>query len=304
PKLAKSPDHDYVASDDAYDSDISLERAPPITRSRKRSNQTAFHSSISKRNSVSSFSEDLSEINGDDSESGTGSRLGYKKIVSEAGVIEFDSDSNSATLTFVQHNNGSLIPVSDTESPEINTSQGGESIIPELNEIKNPPRKITVGSLSRRLKEKLKSCDLHPTIVLEALTSKNIDASTGDCKSKEPKSESTVSYKCSFLDSFLSYLNHYPNATDNKNTKSSHFQRRSGPTEQRKRHNFDDKSLSVEISGDSPVIRSRGSSVDGSVTSTDPGSLADTEGSTISYSTGSEKESSMHSLQRETSSSG
>ncbi|XP_059145438.1 uncharacterized protein LOC131932536 [Physella acuta] len=114
------------------------------------------------------------------------------------------------------------------------------------------PRTITVHSLSKRQKEFLTTCDLQPRISLEVLTAEKISSSTGDSQSVGSASLGTKA--SSFLDCFLSYLD--------KRTVANGL---------RGKKNYDSTS-------ENPQVPSPMSSVDG------------TEGSTISYTTNSDRE--------------
>ncbi|XP_055883589.1 uncharacterized protein LOC106054163 [Biomphalaria glabrata] len=229
-KLSSNRDEDYVLSDDTeFDY-----RAPITTRSKKYS--------LNRKEQWS----------GSDTDNTSGSVMSkHPNYIKSMEVSGFDSDSNSATLTFLQEPNGTLIVLPDQQPSNLDKSDQS-----------SPTCTITVRSLNKKLKETLKLCDLRPTIVLKNLTTKDIEKSTGDIKlsnlgvSAQNAVPASSSKTSSFFDSFLSYLNQYPASSEEKNLPS-----------------------------ESVVPKSNSSNA-----STELCSSMDTDGSTVSYGTNTDKE--------------
>ncbi|KAH9510179.1 hypothetical protein Btru_043656 [Bulinus truncatus] len=252
-KLSSNKDEDFLMSDDT-DSDYT---EPPTTRSKK--------GNLSKRIKQSSESECLSD-------STNPLRHSKRRSVKSPDVSGYESDSSSVTLTFVEHSNGSLQVVSDLASSGLNKT----NIIVNLDAREQSAHTITVRSLSKQQMEKLKSCDLNPTIVLKNLTPEDVKNSTDDIKSKasiqtedfqstfttDASAENANTPKSSsFFDSYLSYLNRYPKTSE-------------------------------KIASE-PVAPRSNSSIDSNMATGEVGCIVDTDGSTISYGTSTDKEDSL-----------
>ena len=208
-------DEDYVASEDG-NSDVTGSASPPSTRSRKRSvNEDSVSSTVTKRRRH--FSDSSS----------------WQHQKKDTFLSDFDTDSNSTTLSISVHDNGSIVP-SNAECAKPKPTE--EEKIDNLSEENCRKKlgilnKLTVRSLSRRQKERLKSCNLNPSVILDALdldsaslrnaadgeSSSNSEANLSTGKmSIETSKTSNYSKTSTFLDSYLSYLSGYSQPQQNR----------------------------------------------------------------------------------------
>ncbi|GFS14076.1 zinc finger protein 292, partial [Elysia marginata] len=185
-----------TADEDFMTSDATVSASPPSTRGRKRSgNSDSFVSSSAKRRRHFSDSEGLPQQRKD------------------AFLFEVDTDSNSTTLSISVQENGSVVPVNGEDKVN-HLSQ--ESCLEKLGIL----NKLKVRSLSKRQKERLKLCDLNPSVILDALDldslrvqSVDSDDSNSNHSKITTKRESAEIFintespkKTTFLDSYLSYI--------------------------------------------------------------------------------------------------
>ena len=198
-------DEDNVASEDGSAS-------PPSTRSRKRSGHIdIFESNSAKRRRHFSDSE------------------GMPQQRKDAFLSELDTDSNSTTLSISVQENGLIIPGNrDKLKPKVN----GETKINNLCEESCREKlgilnKLKVRSLSRGQKERLKQCDLNPSVILDALDLDGMCLPSGNAS---PNSEGATDgdlKNSTFLDSYLSYIGSYPQPKQKNSSKSSKSLRQS-----------------------------------------------------------------------------
>ncbi|CAG5136261.1 unnamed protein product, partial [Candidula unifasciata] len=240
PRLARDQDDDYVLSEEMDSDSVDSTIAPPTTRSRNRValNLGVIDSKTGKLTDNSELNEGVLVQNENDG----------LKCLPSTPLEDFDADSNCSDLFLSQCQNGRFVPL-ESQLGVQDRSCETSSIVEDARIVGSgkelvPGRTLTVRHLSRRLKERLKSCDLHPTVVLKAL---HVDvemphrrevSSSVDAVGQQPHSSCSNNFEqqsaqldsptqqddltsaavkarnSSFLDSFLSYLNQYPSHTE------------------------------------------------------------------------------------------
>ncbi|GFO07411.1 Zinc finger protein 292-like [Plakobranchus ocellatus] len=202
---------DTLTSEDGH-SDTTNISIPLAARSRRRSgNVDSEFTRNTKRRRHFSDSESLSNN------------------VKDIFISDFDTDSNSTTLSFSVQENGCVVPKRDMMPKKSGVENKGSELFSENCHAKlGVLDRVKVRSLSKRQKERLKSCDLNPSVVLNAL---NLDSGcfpsplstvaeelSSDSSKETVKKEisesvkdtdTAVAKKSTFLDSYLSYINNY-----------------------------------------------------------------------------------------------